>query len=141
MIHSLMDGKAGQISCPKEDCPSITNAPAMSKRADSTFLALNARKHDEATKNAKSPPPAYEAIDAPETLDHRYIFEDVPCVRPTMEALGRLMDIDMKNTSLIIDLASALMEVDFRETGRNLKNFDLQGFFSTLLERSNNESR
>jgi len=47
----------------------------------------------------------------------------------------------MKNTSLIIDLASALMEVDFRETGRNLKNFDLQGFFSTLLERSNNESR
>ncbi|NLC89802.1 MAG: NAD(P)-binding domain-containing protein [Clostridiaceae bacterium] len=85
--------------------------------------------------------PAYEAIDAPETLDHRYIFEDVPCGLVPLEALGRLMDIDMKNTSLIIDLASALMEVDFRETGRNLKNFDLQGFFSTLLERSNNESR
>jgi opine dehydrogenase len=85
--------------------------------------------------------PAYEAIDAPETLEHRYIFEDVPCGLVPLEALGKLMDIDMKNTALIIDLASALMETDFRETGRNLKNFDLKRFFSTLLERSNNESR
>ncbi len=85
--------------------------------------------------------PAYEAIDAPETLDHRYIFEDVPCGLVPLEALGRLMDIDMKNTALTIDLASALMEVDFRETGRNLKDFDLKRFFSTLLERSNNEIR
>lgn len=85
--------------------------------------------------------PAYEAIDAPETLDHRYIFEDVPCGLVPLEALGKLLDIDMKHTGLVIDLASTLTEVDFRETGRNLKDFNLGKFFPTLSERNVNESR
>ena len=84
---------------------------------------------------------AYEAIDAPETLDHRYIFEDIPCGLVPLEALGKILNIDMRYTGLVIDLASALMELDFRETGRNLRNFDLGKFFPVLSERDANEKR
>ncbi|MDD2427323.1 MAG: NAD/NADP octopine/nopaline dehydrogenase family protein [Eubacteriales bacterium] len=83
--------------------------------------------------------PAYEAIDAPETLEHRYIFEDVPCGLVPLEAIGKYLGIDMKHTSLIVDLASTLLEVDFRETGRNLRDFNLEKFFPVLSERGAHE--
>ncbi len=66
---------------------------------------------------------AYETIDAPNSLEHRYIFEDIPHGLVALEAVGKKLGVDMKNTSLIIDLASSLMDVDFRKIGRNLNNF------------------
>lgn len=65
---------------------------------------------------------AYKTIDAPNTLEHRYIFEDIPHGLVALESVGKKLGLDMKNTSLIIDLASSLMEVDFRKIGRNLKD-------------------
>ncbi|NLN40986.1 MAG: NADP transhydrogenase subunit alpha, partial [Clostridiales bacterium] len=65
---------------------------------------------------------AYKTIDAPNTLEHRYIFEDIPHGLVALESVGKKLGLDMKNTSLIIDLASSLMEVDFRRIGRNLND-------------------
>ena len=65
---------------------------------------------------------AYKTIDAPNTLEHRYIFEDIPHGLVALESVGKKLGLDMKNTSLIIDLASSLMEVDFRKIGRNLND-------------------
>ncbi len=70
---------------------------------------------------------AYKKIDAPRTLQHRYIFEDVPCGLVPLEAVGLKYGLDMKHTSLIIDLASELMDTDFRETGRSLNDLGLSG--------------
>lgn len=64
---------------------------------------------------------AYKTIDAPRTLKHRYIFEDVPCGLVPLEAIGLKLGLNMSYTTLIIDLASKLLNVDFRKTGRNLK--------------------
>jgi len=64
---------------------------------------------------------AYKAIDAPPSLQHRYILEDVPFGLVPLEAVGKALRLDMQYTSVIIDLANALMEQDFRETGRNLR--------------------
>lgn len=63
---------------------------------------------------------AYTTIVAPRSLDHRYIFEDVPCGLVPLEAIGHKLGLEMKSTSLIIELASALVGVDFRKVGRNL---------------------
>lgn len=63
---------------------------------------------------------AYETIDAPNSLEHRYIFEDIPCGLVPLEAIGKRLGLEMENTSLIIDLASNLLDVDFRKIGRNL---------------------
>lgn len=67
---------------------------------------------------------AYETINAPTTLDHRYIMEDIPCGLVPLETVGLKVGIDMTYTSLTIDLASKLMDIDFRGTGRNLDYID-----------------
>ena len=63
---------------------------------------------------------AYKTIEAPESLKHRYIFEDVPCGLVPLESVGLKLGVSMAYTSLIIDLAGKLLEVDFRKEGRNL---------------------
>lgn len=68
---------------------------------------------------------AYKTIDAPRSLKHRYIFEDVPCGLVPLEAIGIKLGLNMGYTTLIIDLASKLMGVNFRETGRNLEYLDI----------------
>lgn len=65
--------------------------------------------------------PSYETIDAPGSLKHRYILEDIPCGLVPLEAVGLKLGLKMDYTSLVIDLASKLMGIDFRKTGRNLE--------------------
>jgi opine dehydrogenase len=65
---------------------------------------------------------AYKTIDAPASLQHRYIFEDVPCGLVPLEAVGINLGLNMKNTSLVIDLACSLNETDYRKIGRNLES-------------------
>lgn len=78
---------------------------------------------------------AYETIDAPNTLNHRYIFEDIPCGLVPLESAGRYLGLAMTNTNIVIDLASALLGVDFRYRGRNLttlfydEGIDIKSFF------------
>jgi len=64
---------------------------------------------------------SYEAIDAPGSLNHRYILEDIPCGLVPLEGVGLKLGLNMEHTSLVIDLASKLMNIDFRKTGRNLE--------------------
>ncbi len=68
---------------------------------------------------------AYKTIEAPSSLRHRYIFEDIPCGLVPLEAIGIRLGLDMSYTTLIVDLASKLMNVDFRLIGRNLKYLDI----------------
>lgn len=77
----------------------------------------------------------YHDIDAPSSLHHRYILEDVPYGLVPLEMLGRLMNVDTPYTSLIVDLASKLLRIDFRATGRNLKGINLQRIYSALLRQ------
>lgn len=66
---------------------------------------------------------AYKTIDAPSSLSHRYILEDVPCGLVPLEAVGKINGLSMKYTTMIIDLASAILNIDFRENGRNILKF------------------
>lgn len=81
---------------------------------------------------------AYETIDAPNILDNRYITEDVPNGLVPLESAGLYLGLEMTYTSLIIDLACALLDTDFRESGRNL-NTVFQGEtkeIETFINRS-----
>ncbi len=79
---------------------------------------------------------AYKDIDAPKSLYHRYILEDIPCGLVPLESAGRELGLAMPNTGIIIDLASTIMNIDFRASGRNLKtlfydeNLDFKSFFN-----------
>ena len=76
---------------------------------------------------------AYKAIDAPTSLYHRYILEDVPFGLVPLEAVGKALGLEMRYTTLVIDLANALLEEDFRATGRNLKSLLPQGEIETVM--------
>lgn len=79
---------------------------------------------------------AYENIDGPNSLRHRYILEDVPCGLVPLESVGHLLGLSMKYTGLIIDLAISLLDIDFRAEGRNIQDYfhqnkhqDIRTFF------------
>ena len=69
---------------------------------------------------------AYRAIDAPSSLRHRYILEDVPCGLVPLEAIGHKLGLNMKVTGIVIDNATKLLEINFREQGRNLRRLGLE---------------
>ncbi len=68
---------------------------------------------------------AYETIDAPKSLNHRYLNEDIRTGLVPLEAIGKATNISVKITTLLIDLAEELMNCNYRESGRNLSNIDI----------------
>lgn len=61
---------------------------------------------------------SYKEIDAPPTIYCRYILEDVPNGLVPIEALGKELGIETPNISTIVNLASSVLDSDFRATGR-----------------------
>jgi opine dehydrogenase len=68
----------------------------------------------ECIQNNKS----YSRIDAPQTLKHRYLFEDIPTGLVPLEAIGHALHVATPIAGAIIDLATLLLEHDFRQGGR-----------------------
>lgn len=60
----------------------------------------------------------YKDIDAPLTIYHRYIEEDVPNGLVPLESAGKAYGVPTPATSLIIDLANMVMGKDYRKIGR-----------------------
>ena len=67
----------------------------------------------------------YRNILAPKTLKTRYLLEDVPCGLVPIESLGHQFGLPMTHIGLIIDLAGAVLDQDFRATGRTLEKFGI----------------
>lgn len=63
---------------------------------------------------------AYFTIDAPANMLHRYIFEDIPCGLVPLEVAGQQTGIETPVVTMILDLATHLLDYDFRQDGRNL---------------------
>lgn len=61
----------------------------------------------------------YAGIDAPQSLRHRYLEEDVPNGLVAIESAGQYIGQKTPITTLVINLANLLMGTDYREKGRN----------------------
>lgn len=71
---------------------------------------------------------AYNEIDAPPTIHTRYILEDVPNGLVPIEELAKSLDIATPNISTIIDLASSVLDIDFRKIGRKYSFDEIQEY-------------
>ena len=71
---------------------------------------------------------AYREIDAPPTLNTRYLFEDVPNGLVPIEALGEDYGIPTPSITTIINLACYVMETDYREKGRRFTSLKLKDY-------------
>ena len=72
---------------------------------------------------------AYQSIDAPPTIQTRYIFEDVPNGLVPVEAMGQELGVETANISTIINLANAVMDKDYRLIGRRFTFSQLKKYF------------
>lgn len=72
---------------------------------------------------------AYREIDAPPTINTRYIFEDVPNGLVPVEAMGIEIGVPTPNITTIIDLACSVMNTDYRASGRIFSLEQLKRYF------------
>lgn len=72
---------------------------------------------------------AYKEIDAPPTLNTRYIFEDVPNGLVPVEAMGQEFGVTTPNITTIINLACSVMDADYRKKGRRFSSEQLKEYF------------
>ncbi len=79
--------------------------------------------------------PAYGPVGAPPSLDHRYIWEDVPTGLVPIADLGKVCGVPTPMIDVIIDLASSMCNVDFRITGRTLERLGMHGWAPEKIVR------
>lgn len=79
--------------------------------------------------------PAYEGVGAPSSLDHRYIWEDVPTGLVPIAELGRACGVATPVTETLILLAGAIFGVDFRQAGRTLERLGMVGWNPERIRR------
>ena len=62
---------------------------------------------------------SYARIDAPSSLQHRYLMEDLPTGLVPLEAIGKALGVPTPLATLIIDLGGHVLGRDVRAEGRN----------------------
>jgi len=77
----------------------------------------------------------YAIVNAPPKLDTRLLTEDIPMGLVPMTELAKLVNVKTPTMDLAIDLASVLLERDFRAEGRTLERLGINGMSKAdLLE-------
>ncbi len=64
--------------------------------------------------------PGYYGIKAPPTMNHRYIFEDVPMSLVPIASLGQRYGVEVKAMDSIVRLASIIHKTDYWRKGRTI---------------------
>lgn len=82
---------------------------------------------------AKSP--IWGPARAPDSLEHRYLTEDLPYGLAPIAELGRQLGISMAVTDSLITLASAALGRDLRQEGRSLAQVGLAGLDRDAIVR------
>jgi len=77
----------------------------------------------------------YYGIQAPHTLDHRYLWEDVPMSLVPIASLGEMLGVPCPTTRAIVHLASLLHGTDFWESGRTVDTMGLRGLTLRQIRR------
>jgi opine dehydrogenase len=69
--------------------------------------------------------PGYHGIKAPSTLNHRYIFEDIPMSLVPIAALGQHFGVSVRGMDAIIRLACIIHRTDYWRRGRTLEKLGI----------------
>ena len=72
--------------------------------------------------------PGYYGIKAPNSLKHRYIFEDVPMSLVPMAALGIRYGVSVRGMDSMIRLANFIHSTDYWRRGRTLDKLGIEHY-------------
>ncbi|MHB1295004.1 MAG: NAD/NADP octopine/nopaline dehydrogenase family protein [Anaerolineae bacterium] len=70
--------------------------------------------------------PGYRGINAPPTLNHRYLTEDIPMSLVPIAELGRRHGVSVSTVDSIINLACMVHQTDYRRRGRTLDKLGIE---------------
>jgi opine dehydrogenase len=79
--------------------------------------------------------PGYYGIQAPPTLNHRYIFEDVPMSLVPIAALGQRYGVSVRGMDAVIGLACIVHKTDYWRRGRTLDKLGITNLSVSELVR------
>lgn len=79
--------------------------------------------------------PGYYGIKAPTTLNHRYIFEDVPMSLVPIASLGMRYGVSVRGMESIIRLGSIIHRTDYWRRGRTVERLGLEQWSVSELTR------
>ncbi len=71
--------------------------------------------------------PGYGGIKAPNIIQHRYIFEDVPCSLVPIALIGHQYGVDTTAIHAIVKLANVVHATDYWRKGRTLERLGIKG--------------
>jgi opine dehydrogenase len=83
--------------------------------------------------------PGYYGIKAPPTLNHRYIFEDVPMSLVPIASLGQRYGVSVQGMDAIIRLACIVHRTDYWRRGRTIDKLGIDSLSVGELTRYVNE--
>jgi opine dehydrogenase len=83
--------------------------------------------------------PGYYGIKAPPTLNHRYIFEDIPMSLVPIASLGERYGVSVRGMDAIIRLACIVHRTDYWRRGRTLDKLGINELSVGELTRYANE--
>mgnify|MGYP001099301060 CR=1 FL=1 len=83
--------------------------------------------------------PGYYGIKAPSTLNHRYIFEDVPMSLVPIASLGGRFGVSVRGMDAIIRLACIVHRTDYWRRGRTVDKLGIADLSVSELTRYVNE--
>lgn len=79
--------------------------------------------------------PGYYGIKAPTTLNHRYIFEDVPMSLVPIASLGKRYGVSVLGMESIIKIGSIIHRTDYWRRGRTVEKLGLEQWSVSELTR------
>ncbi|HEY89452.1 MAG TPA: NADP transhydrogenase subunit alpha [Thermoflexia bacterium] len=71
--------------------------------------------------------PGYKGIKAPNRLQHRYLFEEIPCSLVPIVAIGKQYGVDAPTMRALIHLANIIHGADYWRRGRTLERLGIKG--------------
>jgi opine dehydrogenase len=79
--------------------------------------------------------PGYYGIKAPPTLNHRYLFEDIPMSLVPIASLGNRYGVSVRGMESIIRIGSIIHRTDYWRRGRTVEKLGLQEWSVSELTR------
>jgi opine dehydrogenase len=83
--------------------------------------------------------PGYYGIKAPSTVNHRYIFEDVPMSLVPIASLGERYGVSVRGIESMIRVACIIHHTDYWRRGRTVDKLGIDGLSVSELTRFVNE--
>jgi opine dehydrogenase len=79
--------------------------------------------------------PGYYGIKAPATLNHRYIFEDIPMSLVPIASIGKRYGVSVRGMESMIQIASIIHRTDYWRRGRTVEKLGLDQWDVSELTR------